>query len=173
MNLILDVQPTDSEHRGYYEAARQGRLVVQRCTACGLLRGIIGAACPFCTSGAWEWHQVSGKGVIYSYEIVTQAIQPAFADWVPYPVVLVELDEQRHQTWRWGIEDEAVSLRLLTNLVTRDDPTRPEAEEEVAIGRRVEVCFVDLNDEMALPQFRLSDEPPEHPPWRAGQEVTP
>ena len=63
--------------------------MVQRCTSCGLLRGEIGSACPFCTAGGWEWHEVSGKGVIYSYEIVTQAIQPAFADWVPYPVVLV------------------------------------------------------------------------------------
>ena len=46
------------------------------------------------------------QGTIYSYEIVTQAIQPAFADWVPYPVVLVELDEQRSVPWRWGLEDE-------------------------------------------------------------------
>jgi uncharacterized protein len=168
MNLILDVQPTDSEHRGYYEAARAGSLVVQRCTACGRLRGIIGAACPFCTSGSWEWHEVSGKGVIYSYEIVTQAIQPAFADWVPYPVVLVELDEQRSVPWRWGLEDETVSVRLITNLVQRDDPTRPEDEANVAIGKRVEVCFVDLADDFALPQFRLSDEEPEHAPWTAG-----
>lgn len=169
-NLILEVQPTDSEHRGYYEEARRGNLVVQRCTACGLLRGVIGAACPFCTSGGWEWHAVSGKGVIYSYEIVTQAIQPAFADWVPYPVVLVELDEQRGVTWRWGIEDETVSVRLITNLVRPDDPTRPEDEANVAIGRRVEVCFVDLSDDFALPQFRLSTEAPEHAPWRAGSQ---
>ncbi len=122
MNLILEVQPTDSEHRGYYEAARQGRLVVQRCGSCTLLRGIIGAACPFCTSGDWTWEPVSGKGTIFSYEIVTQAIQPAFRDWVPYPVVLVELDEQRQVQWRWGLEDETISLRLMTNLVRRGRP---------------------------------------------------
>jgi uncharacterized OB-fold protein len=168
MNLILEVQPTDSEHRGYYESARQGRLVVQRCTSCGLLRGIIGAACPFCMAGGWEWETVSGKGTIYSYEIVTQAIQPAFRDWVPYPVVLVELDEQRDVTWRWGIEDESVSLRLITNLVQRDDPTKPEDEANVAIGKRVEVTFLNLADDFALPQFRLSDEDPEHEPWQAG-----
>jgi hypothetical protein len=33
----------------------------------------------------------------------------------------------------------------------------PEAEENVAIGKRVEVCFVDLDDTTALPQFRLSE----------------
>jgi hypothetical protein len=40
----------------------------------------------------------------------------------------------------------------------RPDPTMPESEENVAIGKRVEVCFLDLDDEMALPQFRLSDQ---------------
>jgi uncharacterized protein len=156
-NLDLVVQPTDSEHRGYFEAARQGRLVVQRCTSCGRLRGEIASACPFCTAGGWEWHEVSGRGVIYSYQIVTQAIQPAFADWVPYPVVLVTLDEQPAVPWRWGLEDETVSVRLIANLVDRDDPTRPETEENVAIGRRVEVCFVDLGDDFAIRQFRLSE----------------
>ena len=167
MGLGLVVQATDSEHRGYYEAAGQGRLVVQRCLACGMLRGEIGAACPFCTSGRWDWHEVSGKGVVFSYEIVTQAIQPAFRDWVPYPVVLVELDEQREVPWRWGLEGESVSVRLTRNLVRGDDPTCPEAEDRVAIGVRVEVCFTPLGDGLALPQFRLSDERPEHPPWRA------
>ena len=153
--LQLIVAPTDSEHRGYYEEARQHRLVVQKCGSCGLLRGAIGAACPFCTSLDWSWQPVSGRGEIYSYQIVTQAVQPAFRDWVPYPVVLVELDEQRAVPWRGGAEDETVSLRLVANLVGAD-PTVPEAEENVAIGKRVEVCFVDIDDTMALPQFRLS-----------------
>ena len=154
--LELVIQPTDSEHRGYFEEARKHHLVVQHCETCGMLRGAIGAACPFCTSLDWSWHPVSGKGEIYSYQIVVQAVQPAFADWVPYPVVLVELDEQRNVPWRGGKEDETISLRVVANLVTAD-PTVPEAEENVAIGKRVEVCFVDLDDTMALPQFRLSD----------------
>jgi uncharacterized OB-fold protein len=120
-----------------------------------MLRGAIGAACPFCTSPDWSWHEVSGRGVIYSYQIVTQAVHPAFTEWVPYPVVLVELDEQRDVPWRGGAEDETVSVRLIANLVT-SDPAIAEAEENVAIGKRVEVCFLDLDETMALPQFRLS-----------------
>lgn len=156
-----------SEHRGYFEAAGRGELVVQGCDECGLLRGLIGAACPFCTSLEWEWRPVAGTGVIYSYQIVTQAVNPAFADWVPYPVVLVELDEQRGVRWRGGAEDEFVSLRKVMNLVRRDDAEQPEEEAHVAIGLRVRVCFLELGDGLALPQFRLSDEPPEHAPWRA------
>jgi uncharacterized OB-fold protein len=153
--LQLIVQPTDSEHRGYYEEARQHRLVVQACGSCAMLRGAIGAACPFCTSLDWSWQPVSGRGEIYSYQIVTQAVQPAFVDWVPYPVVLIELDEQRAVPWRGGVEDETVSLRVVANLCGAD-PMVPEVEENVAIGKRVEVCFVDIDDTMALPQFRLS-----------------
>jgi uncharacterized protein len=42
----------------------------------------------------------------------------------------------------------------------------------VAIGKRVEVFFVNLDDDIAVPQFRLSDEPPEVTPWRAPTERT-
>jgi uncharacterized OB-fold protein len=153
--LQLVVGPTDSEHRGYFEEARQHRLVVQKCQSCGLLRAAPGAACPFCAALDWVWHPVSGRGEIYSYQIVAQAVQPAFRDWVPYPVVLVELDEQKSVPWQGGAEGESVSLRIVANLVT-GDPAIPEAEENVAIGKRVEVCFLDLDDTTALPQFRLS-----------------
>ncbi len=165
--LRLAVTPTDSEHRGYYEEAKRGGLVLKRCTACGMLRGAIGAACPFCTSLGWEWHPTKGTGVIHSYQIVTQAVNPAFQDWVPYPIVLVELDEQRAVPWRDGREGETVSVRLVANLVRPDDHAAPEHEDAVAIGKRVTACFLDLDDTRALPQFHLSDEPPEVTPWRA------
>lgn len=153
--MDLVVSATDSEHRGYFEEARRGRLVVQHCDACGMLRGAVGAACPFCTSRSWSWHEVSGYGSIYSWQIVTQAIQPNFRDWVPYPIILVELDEQRGVIWRNGDNDETVSLRIIANLCSREDPRSPESEENVKIGARVKVCFVDLDETMALPQFHL------------------
>src|SRR5207244_3341969 len=156
--MALIVPPTDSEWRGYFEAAREGRLVVRRCGDCGLLRYPPGAGCPWCGSGSATWQPVSGRGSIYSYEIVVQAIQPGFRDWAPYPVVLVELDEQRGQP----TVDEA--LRIVANLVRPD--FRPEAEENVAIGKRVRVVFQDLADEVALPQFTLTDEPPAGRVWR-------
>jgi uncharacterized OB-fold protein len=153
--LDLVVAENDSERRGYYEEAKQGRLVVQRCDECRMLRGIIAAACPYCTSLDWTWQPVAGTGAIYSWQIVTHATHPAFKDWVPYPIVLVELDEQRDVPWRDGAEGETTSLRIIANLCG-PDPTRPESEENVGIGLRVEVCFIDLDDTMALPQFRLS-----------------
>lgn len=156
MNLI--VPENDSEWKEHFQAVRQHRLVMRKCAACGLMRYPPTHACPWCTALEWTWQEVSGKGMIHSYEIVVQAIQPGFRDWAPYPVVLVELDEQRGQP----TPDEG--LRLIANLV-RPDFT-PEREENVAIGTRVRVVFQDLSAEIALPQFTLSDEPPEGRVWR-------
>ncbi len=156
MNLI--VPDNDTEWKGYFEAAREHRLVMKRCGDCGFLRYPPGAACPWCTSLQWTWQDVSGKGTIHSYEIVVQAIQAGFRDWAPYPVVLVELDEQR------GKPTPEEGLRLITNLVT--DDLRPEKEENVAIGKRVEVVFMDISPACCLPQFKLSQEPPEGRVWQ-------
>ena len=156
MNLI--VPENDTEWKGYFEAARQHQLVMKQCRDCRLLRYPPGAACPWCTSLQWTWQPVGGKGTIYSYEIVMQAIQAGFRDWAPYPVVLVELDEQR------GQPTPEEGLRLIANLVT--DDFKPEKEENVAIGKRVEVVFMDISPALSLPQFKLSQEPPQGRIWQ-------
>jgi uncharacterized OB-fold protein len=156
--MLLNVPENDSEWREYLTIARQHRLVMRKCAACGLLRYPPGPACPWCVDLGWSWHEVSGRGTIHTYEIVIQAIQPGFRDWAPYPTVVVELDEQR------GRPTADEGLRMVANLV-RPDFT-PEREENVAIGRRVRVLFQDLSPEIALPQFTLTDGPPEGHPWR-------
>jgi len=156
--MLLVVPDNDSEFGGYFEAAREHRLVVKKCLACGLLRFPPGSGCPWCTSLDWTWQQVSGKGSIYSYEIIAHAIQPGFRDFTPYPVIIVELDEQR------GHPTDHDGLRLIANLV--DDQFQPEAEANVAIGKRVDVVFQDLSPELSLPQFRLTGEPPAGPVWQ-------
>jgi uncharacterized OB-fold protein len=156
--MLLMVPDNDSEFGGYFEAAREHRLVVKKCAGCGLLRFPPGSGCPWCTSLDWTWQEVSGKGIIYSYEIIAHAIQPGFRDFTPYSVIIVELDEQR------GAPTPQDGLRLIANLV--DDQLQPEAEANVAIGKRVDVVFQDLSPELALPQFRLTDEPPVGPMWQ-------
>ena len=156
--MLLVVPENDSEFAGYFEAARQHRLVVKKCVGCGLLRFPPGSGCPWCTSLDWTWQQVSGRGAIYSYEIIVHAIQPGFRDLAPYPVVVVELDEQR------GVPDPRHGLRIIANLVDAD--FQAEAEGNVAIGKRVDVVFQDLSPELSLPQFRLTDEPPAGPVWQ-------
>jgi hypothetical protein len=156
--MSLLVPDNDSEWQEYFAHARQHRLVMRKCSACGRMRYPPTHACPWCMDLGWTWREVSGRGAIYSYEIVVHAIQPGFKAWAPYPVVLVELDEQRGQP----TPDEA--LRMVANLVKPD--LTPEDEMTVAIGKRVRVVFQDLADHFALPQFALSDEPPAGRVWR-------
>ncbi len=156
--MTLLVPDNDSEWRDYFAHARAHRLVMRACTGCGLMRYPPSAGCPWCGGPGWRWQEVSGRGTIYSYEVVTHAIQPGFRDVTPYVVVLVELDEQRGQP----TPDEG--LRIIGNLV-RPDLTM-EDEREAAIGRRVRVVFQDLADHLALPQFTLTDEPPAGRVWR-------
>ena len=156
--MVLAVAEYDNEHRGYFEAAYDHRLVVKQCDDCALLRWEPGAACPWCMSMHWHWQQVSGRGTIYSYQIVCQAIQAGFRDWTPYPIVLVELDEQRGRP----TPDEA--LRMVMNLV--DGSFRPENEANVAIGKRVEVIFQEIDGGFTLPQWRLTADQPADGLWQ-------
>jgi uncharacterized OB-fold protein len=156
--MALIVLETDSEWHGYFQAAREGRLVIRRCADCQRLRYPPGAGCPWCASLVWTWTPVSGRGTIHSYVVVVQAIQPGFRDWAPYPVVVVELDEQR------GEPTPDDGIRIVTNLVTSG--FEPEPEERVAIGARVDVCFQPIGAGWTLPQFRLTGEPPAAPLWR-------
>ena len=154
----INISDSDTEYKGYFEAAAEHLLVVKKCSDCDLLRGEPGPGCPWCTSLEWEWIQVSGKGTIYSYQIVAHTVVPSFRDWVPFAIVLVELDEQR------GHPDPHDGLRITANLI--DGNMEPEKEQNVAIGKRVEVVFLDGEDGFSLPQFRLIDEPPEGTVWQ-------
>ena len=156
--MQLIVPENDGEFLGYFEATRQHKLVLKKCTACGLMRYPPGAGCPWCQSLEWAWQEVSGKGTIYSYEIIVHSIQPGFRDITPYPVVVVELDDQR------GVPTPQEGIRLIANLV--DAQFNPEAEANVAIGKRVQVIFHDLSEDFSLPQFTLSNEPPQGPVWQ-------
>jgi uncharacterized OB-fold protein len=156
--MSLIVPDNDSEWAEFYAEARKHRLVLRKCKACALLRYPPTHACPWCMDLGWTWQEVSGDGTIYSYEIVVHAIQPGFREITPYPVVLVELDEQR------GRPTVDESLRVVANLVKPD--FSPEAEANVAIGKRVRVVFQDLAEHMALPQFALTEGKPEGRVWR-------
>jgi uncharacterized OB-fold protein len=79
---------------------------------------------------------VSGKGVIYTYTIMYHTGDKRFASAVPYASIVVELDE-------------APGALMAANLLEA-----PYTEAKV--GRRVEVVFEKLNDDITLPQFRLA-----------------
>jgi uncharacterized OB-fold protein len=116
----------------FWEAARRGQLVVQRCTACGTLRFPAREVCSHCLSREAEWTPVSGRGEVFSRVVMHQANHPAFAAVAPYAVVVVQLAE---------------GVRIMSNVVDC-------AVGDVRIGMPVEVVFEPLDDQIALPLFR-------------------
>jgi len=90
-NLPLPVPNADS--RAYWDAAREERLIIRQCKACGTTHFLPRCLCPHCWSEDLEWVQASGRGMVHSYTVIRRAPTPAFADLVPYVVALVDLEE--------------------------------------------------------------------------------
>ena len=124
-------QPAE-EAQPFFDALLEGRLAIQRCMACGLLLHPPRAVCNACQSTDFDWQEVTGDGVVYSYVVTHQAVHPALADHTPLATVEVELAEGPHIT---------------SNLI--DVPP-----ESVEIGMAVAVVFEEVSDGVVLPLFR-------------------
>lgn len=119
------------DNRFFWDGAREGRLLVQRCKSCGTLRHPPGPVCPSCHSFEWDTVQASGRGTVYSFVVMHYPEVPPFD--YPNPIALIELEE---------------GTRLIAQLVG----VKPA---EVRIGQAVQVEFNRFNDgELVLPQFR-------------------
>src|SRR2546426_11259891 len=123
----------------FWEAARRGVLALQRCQACGHFQHPPYATCVNCMAIDLAFEPVSGKGAVYAYTIMYHAGDRRFAAAIPYASIIVELDD-------------APGALLAGNLLEA-----PYTEAKV--GRRVEVVFEPLNDDITLPQFRLARNP--------------
>jgi uncharacterized OB-fold protein len=119
----------------FFEGARHGKLLIQRCASCGILRHPPRPACAVCRSFDWDTVEASGRGIVFSYVVVHHPQVPAFD--YPLPVAVVELEE---------------GTRLVADLVGID----PDAVE---VGMPVVVDFVAVDDELTLPMFRPASAP--------------
>jgi len=116
----------------FFEGARQGMLMVQKCEGCGTLRFPAYEICAKCLSNRASWVPLSGRGTIFSFNIMHQLYHPGFASEVPYAVVVVELEE---------------GPKFVSNLTG----IKPH---DIKCGMPVEVAFEKVSDEVYLPKFR-------------------
>src|SRR4051812_20387775 len=127
----LRPRPTiTNDNRFWFDAAREHRLVIQRCTSCGSLRHPPSPVCPQCSSFEWDTIEASGRGTVYSFIVNHHPQHPAFD--YPLPIAVVELEE---------------GTRFITDLVDVDPA-------DVTIGMEVELTFLDTDPELTLPVFR-------------------
>ena len=131
---LPDVKDLDT--REWWSAIRAGKLVIQRCSACGTFRHPPVPVCHRCRSFEYGFAPVSGHGVVYTWTRIAHAPSAALKGQVPYNVLVVELPD-------------AGGVRLTGNLLgSRDETPR--------IGQAVEVVFEKISDEISLPQWRAS-----------------
>ena len=118
----------------YERAAATGTLHLQRCDACARWRHPPRILCAVCGSDRWTWHPVAGTGRIFTWTVTHRATDPAFADELPYAIVVVELDE---------------GPRVVGNVVGI-------APDELRIDLPVRVRLDRRSDTVALVDFEMS-----------------
>jgi 3-oxo-4,17-pregnadiene-20-carboxyl-CoA hydratase alpha subunit len=87
---------TETNHtmttREFFDGVRAGRLVVQRCAACGALAVPPKAVCPACEGTRWDRATLGGDGEIASYTVIRVPPGHLAAD-APYVVTVVRMAE--------------------------------------------------------------------------------
>ena len=114
----------------FWEGAKRGELLIQRCTSCKTLRHPPRTMCGVCGSFEWDTVRSSGRGELYSFAVHHHPPVPGFQ--VPYIVALVELEE---------------GTRLLANM-TGIEPA------DVKIGMPVETDFLTIDENYTVPYFK-------------------
>ena len=114
----------------FFEGAKEGKLLIQRCVGCGTLRHPPRPACARCRSFEWDTVEASGRGTIFSFVVNHYPQVPAFD--YPLIVALVELEEG-------------------TRLVANVEGLTPET---IAIGQAVEARIEQFDPDLSLPVFR-------------------
>ena len=76
----------------YFDAAREGRLVLQRCPRDGFFF-YPRSRCPGCLGDDWEWEEVSGRGHVHAFTIDRIGHDAALASRAPFVIAVVELEE--------------------------------------------------------------------------------
>jgi uncharacterized protein len=123
--------PADPTTAPFWRAAREHRLLVQRCRPCGTHQFYPRPFCLSCLAEDPEWVEASGHATVYSKTTVRIPVIPEMTP--PYVVAVVTLDE---------------GPRLTTNLIG----------DEPEIGDRVTVTWRERADLPPLPVFRLADD---------------
>ncbi|RHW39390.1 Zn-ribbon domain-containing OB-fold protein [Lysinibacillus yapensis] len=108
---IMTIPEVHPEHKEYWDAAVEGKLLIKKCASCGEFHYYPRVICPHCHSDKTSWFEAKGTGHIYTYSVMRHG--------KPYAIAFVELDE---------------GPRMMTNIVDCD-------LDEIRIDQKVKVVF--------------------------------
>ena len=124
---LLKAPAEHPDNAAFWQATREGRLLLRHCDDCAKPHWYPRTLCPFCI-GTTNWRPASGRGTIYSYS-VTRRAGPT-----PFCIAYVKLDE---------------GPTMLTQIVDCDLDT-------VRIGQKVLLRFSPSDGGAPLPTFTLA-----------------
>ena len=108
--------------------------MLPKCEDCGSPFFYPRILCPHCQSRNLTWIQASGRGKLYSFEIVQQQLNRRYKIPPPYILAMIELEE---------------GPRMMSNLVNVEaDP------KVVTCDMPVEVVYEKLTDDITIPLFQ-------------------
>jgi hypothetical protein len=134
-NFEKAVPAADELSRPFWDAARERRLVIQRCGLCGYYNHPPRRFCDACLAQDLRFEPIRGRGTIYTFTVMHQRDVAGFEDDAPFVNIVVELAEQPQ-------------LLMVPNLPIAD-------RDKVRIGAAVEVDFEDRGDGVVVLQFRI------------------
>jgi hypothetical protein len=126
----------DEYTQPFWDAALRGKLAGAKCAHCGTVQLSQPPYCFVCQGREFEWHDLPGTGVIYTFTVVRHPLRPQLQETVPYVGAVIELDGT-----------QGAGARLMANVIDCDP-------DLVRIGDRVEVVFEKISDTYAVPRFR-------------------
>jgi len=124
---------TDPLTAPFWKAAREHRLIAQRCPCCQAVQWPPKPNCTTCLTelGEADWTEIAQTGTVWSFLVYHRAFHPGFADKLPYNVAMVRLDD---------------GPVMITSIV---------GTNEITVGQRVKACFDAVAPQTSLVRFRL------------------
>lgn len=118
--------------QAFWDGTRNGKLLIQSCSACSARIFFPRKQCPECWSTDLGWQEASGKATIYAFSVTYEGVEAVFREDLPIILAWVDLPE---------------GIRMQTNIIDCDP-------DDVHIGQEVEVVFKNVTDDITLPYFR-------------------
>jgi uncharacterized OB-fold protein len=132
--MRFDLPTPDLETQPYWDAAKDGKLLIKRCGACGRHHFYPRPFCPHCWSDDVDWVEASGRATLYTWSVVHQNDLPPFPERVPYVAAIVDLEE---------------GPRMMTNVVDCD-------ADALEMGMSLAVDYRPISDDVTIPVFRVA-----------------
>ncbi|ARD46912.1 hypothetical protein SporoP37_01175 [Sporosarcina sp. P37] len=126
----------DQDNQAYWDAADKHELVLQKCNDCGTFSQPPGPTCANCGSANVGWEKMGNdvQATVYSYVVSYRPFLPGFQDELPTIIALAQLDR-------------VPEVKIMGNILNCD-------EQDVQIGMPVQMTWVDITEDRALPQWQ-------------------